>query len=272
MQFTKIPGPVITVVSDALAGAYYSHRRLEALFAQAGAPGDPPVAQNCHDKCVQYLRRCNDDPNVDAFEVLGAAIADLMERGPGLGDAVKRSEEVAKVLERYGLRYEQGGHVRGLVAASPTRTFEELLKRHDFSTVEAEFRRAMEAVERDPASALTAACATLESICLVYMEDEGLEIPAKKALGDLWPVLKASFNLDPKAVADDDLKRILGGIASIVDGIAAFRTHAGSAHGRGRGAYVPRPRHARLGVHAAHTLAVFVIETWDERKAKPVSL
>jgi len=126
--------------------------------------------------------------------------------------------------------------------------------------------RSTQTIDTDPAASLTAACATLEAICLVYIEDEDLPLPAKKSLGELWPIVKASLGFDPKSVPDDDLKKILGGIASVVDGIAAFRTHAGSAHGRERNAYRARPRHARLGVHAAHTLTAFVIETWDERR------
>jgi hypothetical protein len=52
-----------------------------------------------------------------------------------------------------------------------------------------------------------------------------------------------------------------------VDGLGALRTHVGSAHGRGRQAYRTSPRHARLAVHAAHTLTTFVLETWDARRS-----
>jgi hypothetical protein len=268
---TIIPGAVITLVASVLADYYYSHRQLDRLFIEAGAPGDSPDGPgNCTDRCKEWLRRCNTDPNIDALEVLGGALRDFFEQdSPRLTreGADKERESVKGMLARYSLRYEQGGHVRGHLTATPSRTFEELLRRHDFRSVDDEFHRAMQSVDQDPASALTAACATLEAICLRYIEDEGLAMPHKKALGDLWPVVKASLGFDPKSVADDDLKKILGGIASVVDGIAAFRTHAGSAHGRERNAYRPRPRHARLGVHAAHTLASFIIETWDERLA-----
>lgn len=64
---------------------------------------------------------------------------------------------------------------------------------------------------------------------------------------------------------------ILGGLGAVVDGIGALRTHAGSAHGRGRRAYRVEARHARLAVHAAHTLVVFGIETWAARRDRAVS-
>ncbi|MDC4272793.1 abortive infection family protein, partial [Acinetobacter baumannii] len=47
-----------------------------------------------------------------------------------------------------------------------------------------------------------------------------------------------------------------------------FRTHASSAHGQGRKLYNIKPRHARLAIHSAHTLALFILETWDEKRAK----
>jgi hypothetical protein len=80
--------------------------------------------------------------------------------------------------------------------------------------------------------------------------------------------VQKALGLDPAEVADDDLKRILSGLASIVDGIGAFRTHVGSAHGRGRKAYRPAARHAKLAIHSAHSLVTFILETWDERKVK----
>ena len=49
------------------------------------------------------------------------------------------------------------------------------------------------------------------------------------------------------------------------------RRAPGSAHGRGRRAYRLQARHARLAVHASHTLVAFFIETWDERKRKAIA-
>jgi hypothetical protein len=63
------------------------------------------------------------------------------------------------------------------------------------------------------------------------------------------------------------VRKVLSGMSSIVDGIGAFRTHAGSAHGRGRRSYKVEARHARLAIHAAHTLCTFMLETWAKRAA-----
>ena len=66
------------------------------------------------------------------------------------------------------------------------------------------------------------------------------------------------------------MKKVLGMI-SLIDGIASLRTHTGSAHGHGRRAYRLQARHARLAIHASHTLVGFFIETWDERKRRALS-
>ncbi|MFA0672364.1 abortive infection family protein [Vibrio splendidus] len=46
-------------------------------------------------------------------------------------------------------------------------------------------------------------------------------------------MVRGDLGFDPKLVQDDDLKKVLSGIISIIDGIGAFRTHASSAHGDG---------------------------------------
>lgn len=115
-------------------------------------------------------------------------------------------------------------------------------------------------------AATTAACAILESICKVYLEEEGKELPSKQTLGPLWNEVAKHLGLLPKDMADDDLRQILQGLFSIAAGVAALRTHEGSAHGRTK-AYKVSARHARLAVHAAHTMAMFVLETWEERKS-----
>lgn len=76
--------------------------------------------------------------------------------------------------------------------------------------------------------------------------------------------------MDPSLVSDDDKKRILSGLSSIVDGVGSLRTHAGSAHGHGRSQPPVTPSDARLAINAAHTLTVYVIELWMAMKRTAV--
>jgi hypothetical protein len=59
--------------------------------------------------------------------------------------------------------------------------------------------------------------------------------------------------------------RLFWQLNSNVNGIGSLRTHAGSAHGAGRTRYNLEPRHARLAVHAAHTVAAFIMESWEKK-------
>jgi hypothetical protein len=105
----------------------------------------------------------------------------------------------------------------------------------------------------------------LESICKVYIEENQLNMPNKKDLKNLFDVVRKSLNINREAVEDEDLKRIISGIISVVDGIASLRTHSSSAHGAGSKQYNLRPRHARLAIHSAHTIGLYILESWKDK-------
>jgi len=268
MSEFSIPTPVIGVVEEVLGKHYYSHTRLNTIFMEHAAPGEPP-AGNCVTKCTEWLKRCNADPEVNALSVLGGVIEDFMEfpiTDYGGEDWQEARKRVNRVLSRNGLSYLPGGQVVASATGPSTKSLHDILGSRDLGAVEAEFKRALAAVATDPPSGVTAACALLESLCKVYIEDEGLPVPSKQTLKPLWKVVSDHLGFDPSKLADNDLKRILSGLTSIVDGIASLRTHAGSAHGRGRSAYRVEPRHARLAINGAHTVALFVLETWEKRR------
>jgi hypothetical protein len=270
MAAPRVPNPVAIIVGQVLGNHYYSHRVLNTLFMEHGAPGEPPEG-NCQDKCTAWLKRTSADETVDAYTVLGGVLEAFMEvdspRYPQtVEDLEKDRKRVIDILARYGLSYHHGGKIIGGTAGAPTRTLDTMLRARDLSAVGIEFDRALENVETDPAAAVTAACAIVEALCKVYIEDEALESPSEQTVKPLWKVVQKHIGLDPAQIEDDDLKRILTGLASVVDGLGAFRTHVGSAHGRGRRAYKVAPRHARLAVHSAHSLTAFVLETWEHRK------
>ena len=262
----KIPDPVILVVGEVIGYHYYNHVRLETLFMEHGAPGDPPPG-SCVVKCQEWLKRCNDDPNIDAFTILGGVLENFMEVDTESEEWLKGRERVNRILAQYGLSYQTGGKIFGGGVGAPSQTLEEILRKRDFAAVEKEFQRALKSVESDPPAAVTAACAIIEALCKVYIEEEKLEMPSKQTVKPLWAVVQKDLGLDPGSVVNQDLQRILSGLSSIVDGVGAFRTHAGSAHGYGPSAYSVESRQARLAIHAAHSLVTFVLESWG-KKAK----
>lgn len=130
-----------------------------------------------------------------------------------------------------------------------------------------EFDRIFNNIESDPPAAVTASCALLESLFKIYITDEQLDLPADESINPLWNVVRKHLNFDPSSVQDEDLRKILGGLASIVDGTGGLRTHKSSAHGHGHKNYKLKPRHARLAAASVCTLATFVLEAWAERSS-----
>ena len=103
--------------------------------------------------------------------------------------------------------------------------------------------------------------------CLRYISKTmALKCRVDQSLKPLWKTASKHLGFDPSAVEDEDLKKILSGMNSIVDGIGSLRTHRSTAHGQGRRPYRIQHRHARLAIHASHTLVTFFLESWDERK------
>ena len=146
-----------------------------------------------------------------------------------------------------------------------TKSLEQLLKKRGMFEAETELKRCLENFQTDDPTALTAACSMIESVCKTYIHDNNLSMPNKQTIKPLWKVVINNLELDPSAVEDDDIKKILSGFTSVVEGIGALRTHKGSAHGRGRKHYRVLPRHARLAIHASLSLVEYVLEKSEHR-------
>ncbi|HDY7790868.1 TPA: abortive infection family protein [Vibrio vulnificus] len=269
-----IPAPVIAVLSDNLS-ALETHASLDNLFLYADAPGEPPEGSKTV-KVQAWLRHINKESD-EPLKVLGKLIETYMELpkqeeedvflwGTNVKNHKKEfKEKLESILSQCNLTYITGGIVSD-GSSAPSRSLSDLIKGRDIPSIEAEFTRALANVNSEPRESVSAACNILESIFKVYIADEQLDRPQKQDLQNVWKVVRGDLGFDPKLVQDSDLKRVLSGILSIVDGIGAFRTHASSAHGEGRVMYNLKPRHARLAIHSAHTIAMFVLETWDEKR------
>jgi hypothetical protein len=264
-----IPGPLLSVCAE-IAAKRETHATLDSLFAYAGAPGDPPDGSKPA-KSLEWLRRTNKDDSVQPLDVLGRLIENYMDAvlNPNNRwdeDNLKDRERISATLAQCEFQYVRGGKIVGALAA-PSRTLEEFIRDRDFGAIDQEFNRALSNVEANPREAVSAASNILESVCKVYIHDEGLETPAKQDLKAVWTVVRKHLGFDPAVLEDDDLKMILSGLISVVEGIGALRTHASSAHGAGRKAYKLEPRHARLAIHSAHTVALFVLESWKKKRS-----
>ena len=138
----------------------------------------------------------------------------------------------------------------------------------DFGTVSRDLDRATRNAEEDPEDAVTAACATLEAVCRSILVELELDLPAKKDVSALVRAVQEPLGLSPGRtdlpdLIAGDIRKVLSGLTPATEGIGALRTHGGDAHGRERGHRRIDPRIARLAIHAASTVALFLIETWE---------
>jgi hypothetical protein len=253
------------VIGEVLGASYNSHRRIDALFHESGFGGDPPLG-NCSDKITSWICREADVSPDDIVAKVGRVLCEFMDSDHESHN--KGRVRICGILAQSGLSYSHGGHIFGSGVSAPAKSLDDLLRKQAIPEIEVEFQRALESVESDPPAAVTAACAILEAFCRIYLQEEGVSAPVDLSAKPLWNAVSHHIGFAPATQTDYDIKKILSGFLSVVDGIACFRTHDGSAHGKERRNYRIFPRHARLAVHAAHTLVLFGLETWADRKTK----
>jgi hypothetical protein len=170
--------------------------------------------------------------------------------------------ELRRIDERYRL-FELG--TNAAVATALTETARLL----NLDSVSRDFERALDQTQSDAEGAITSACSTVESVCKCLLDNMHLPYPNNQDISGLVWEVQRHLNLSPaQANLQQDLRQILGGLTSVAGGVGALRTHTGDAHGRGIGVTQASPRLARLAIHAASTLALFLIETWQEQRTR----
>lgn len=254
-----IPNSCIGAVSDVLAGHYYSHSKINSLFMEAGAPGDVPDG-NLVDKCTAWFKEVNNDPSMDGLEFLGRVIQPYMDNYSN--DQDYGHKRIVKALELNGFIYHLNGIITKAGVTAANRDLVQFFKKGDFKSIEKEFERALDNIATDPYASVTAASSIIESLCKTILESNDAALPNKQTIQNLWRETKNFLSLNPNRLLSDDKNRVVVGLSSIVDGIGAFRTHGGSAHGRGIAPPKVSATEARLAVNASHTLVSYVVETW----------
>lgn len=137
--------------------------------------------------------------------------------------------------------------------------------------IAAEIARMESDVNNYPASAIGIAKNLVEACCKTILKERNAGESNKKNLPDLVKSTYKVLSLTPDdipntAKAADTIKRLLSNLATVVQGLAELRNNYGAGHGKAAGTKGLQPRHARLAVGAATTLAVFLFQT---HKARP---
>ena len=143
----------------------------------------------------------------------------------------------------------------------------ETLERFDPEHVHAAWQKALDRRSSDPEGAITAARTLLETVCKHILDETGGAYDDSADLPKLWALAAEQLSLAPHQHQEPVFKAILGNCQAVVNHLGAIRNRIGDAHGQGRCAVKPKPRHAELAVNLAGTMAAFLVATWQERAA-----
>jgi hypothetical protein len=129
------------------------------------------------------------------------------------------------------------------------------------------------AVESDPALAIGTAKELLETTCKAILEARDVPTEKREDLPQLVrraaEVLKLLPSQSRSSKDPETVRKVLGSLGILTAGMAELRNQYGTGHGRAPSAQGLAPRHAKLAVGAAATLAVFLYETHEERSRQP---
>ena len=140
------------------------------------------------------------------------------------------------------------------------------LQKVDAAHVQAAWSKALERRTSDPEGAITSARTLIEAVCTHILDeakqdyDDGAELPK------LYKQAAEFLNLAPSQHTEQVFKQILGGCTAVVEGLGALRNRLSDAHGKGKIASRPAPRHAELAVNLSGALAMYLLATWQARQ------
>jgi hypothetical protein len=283
---------VIKVLVDAITGGagndtqeplgiYRSGPKIEQFFLECGL--DMRVGASSRvPATTDFLR--NVAQQWDGDEALGRVIIRVADPR----DYLSQPEKGQAVLESLNAALEPDGLVVAIVGGKPRlmekgaagvslKAFVEKVAILDFDTVQLDIARALDSVKSDPEDAVTSACSLIEAVCRSILIELSLPLPAKKDIDGLIRAVQEPLGLSPGRMdlppdIEADVRQVLGGLTSVAKGIGALRTHGGDAHGREKGYRRLDARIARLSINAAGCLAMFLIETWEQKQHRALRL
>lgn len=251
-------------------GIYRSGTTLEMFLGTAGIELNMKKFSSRVPSVRNAIIRANNE-NPDSVKNLIEQVADPREylKYPEKTERVVEYLNTCLKIDGYELRQSRGKYKLFQInsASILADTLSDKAKELSFESVSNDFDRATAQANQDPEDAITSACSTLESVCKCILDEMGELYPSQQDISGLVQAVEKELNLSPgREDIEPDIKRILGGLANVSRGIGALRTHSGDAHGRGKLSSRVDSRIARLAIHAASTVALFFIETWEKQK------
>lgn len=228
----------------------------------------------------RYYRSINFSRPIDVqkfLKVCGNVLGDLEELIAN-EEYFRRKEaqawlaKLTNCLKRDGYRWHEGRMV-------PTggSLMLEVVKAHavelDADHLLTQIDRIEKSVESDPAQAIGSAKELLETCCKLILSERGKAVTSHLEVPELIGLTLKELELVPEAVSNaskgaETIKKLLRTLATTAVGLAELRNLYGTGHGKDGNFRGLSPRHSRLGVGAAKTVATFLLETHKARRKK----
>ncbi len=196
---------------------------------------------------------------LESDSLVGKALLALIDRGAEPADDDKRT--LADQCRRIANRLLAGG--------PDLRPLKAVAAQFDANYLAQQVQRMEEAVEKDPPLAIGTAKELVETCCKTILAERAKPIAGNPDIPTLTKAALKELGLVPEGVPDsargkDIIRRLLSNLGTIGNNLAELRGLYGTGHGSHAKASGLSPRHARLAVGAATTLAVFLFETHKE--------
>lgn len=126
-------------------------------------------------------------------------------------------------------------------------------------------------IESSPHVSIGIAKELIETCCKSIFDERNIPWEKDWDLPKLMKETTKLLKLTPDDISNEvraasSIKQILGSLSSVVQGIGEIRNEYGSGHGKDGKFIGLQPRHAKLAVGAASTLAIYLLETHEFKK------
>lgn len=144
------------------------------------------------------------------------------------------------------------------------------LKTISFEYIQDQIRKCKEKIENiDYDGAITNARTLIETTCLYILEKHGVAFDYKGKIQDLHKETAKVLKMESNLYEDNNLKKIINGAITIVDGVGSLRNSYSDAHGIAPNKkYILERRHAVLVVNLSKTISEFLYSSWSEMNQK----
>lgn len=189
---------------------------------------------------------------------------------PDVSDRAKVNfKSLTKWLEKDGFKYTNSNLTPSEKGADISE-FESTVYKLDIPHLKQQIERIRLSVEDDPILAIGTAKELIETTCKTILADYGIVVDDNIAVTKLIKETRKQLGLVPESIPNsakgiESIQRILSNLGAIAQGLSELRNLYGSGHGKHGTSKGLSPRHARLAVGAASTLAMFLLETHEER-------